>query len=771
MIDQWRISRRLLLGGTAAFAACPTFASSSNISAPQPFFENVRRALKALEDAGQPVSAVDTATIEALAAQADRQAIIAAQAILDRYTLVQLTFDSGGIGSAALGGAERVLVEQGWRSFLIRIGGANDTERVLSVFLRPITRHSQGENKASVGDLNKAPGIEKAWLYYELADATPLSRIGTQYRVVDLLSRDRGKRSAKFAFEGSNAPFGFFSSPALEFDCLPAREVNLSIKDSDGIGCMASLVIKDPRGRIYPAQVRRIAPDFSFQPQIYRADGENLRLPDGEYDVSDWRGPEYIRQSQRVRISGDGQTVAINLRRWVDPAKWGWYSGDVHIHVVGCSHYVAPTEGVTPETMIRHVRGEGLAVGSALNWGPSWYYQKQFFSGSTLSPDATLEHPELQAANNQTLRPKPTPKDKESLLRYDVEVSGFPSSSSGHLILLQLKEQDYPGTKAIEDWPSYTLPILEWAKRQGAIVGYAHCSMGMQTASSVIPNYEIPPFDSIGTNAAIVDITHDACDFLSGCQGQPASELNAWYHLLNCGFRLAMVGETDWPCIHDDRVGMGRTYVKLDQRPTDDPGFAEWLNGIRSGRLYCGDGRSHFLEFAVNGRRQGTGDLGLRGPGAVTVTATIAARIEEEPITDIRTARNVHPAWHLEYARLGTSRAVPIELVVNGQPRERIEFVADGKPRQVSFKTRIDRSSWLALRILPSGHTYPIFVSVADKPIRASRRSAEWLRQCVDALWQEKHRLIRESERAAAAEAYDHARRRYDRIIAESDLQ
>ena len=74
------------------------------------------------------------------------------------------------------------------------------------------------------------------------------------------------------------------------------------------------------------------------------------------------------------------------------------------------------------------------------------------------------------------------------------------------------------------------------------------------------------------------------------------------------------------------------------------------------------------------------------------------------------------------------------------------------------------------MRVLGSGHTYPVLVTVAGKPIRASRRSGEWLRKCVDVLWNERHRLIRESERPAAAEAYDHARRTYDRIIAESEI-
>src|SRR5262249_38119286 len=158
------------------------------------------------------------------------------------------------------------------------------------------------------------------------------------------------------------------------------------------------------------------------------------------------------------------------------------------------------------------------------SWGPSWYYQKQFFSGRAISPPATLEHPQLQAANNASLQPQATPEDSESLLRYDVEVSGFPSSHCGHLVLLRLKEQDYPGTKIIQDWPSWTLPIHKWAREQGAVSGVAHCGSGMVVDSTALPNYEIPPMDGIGTQEAIVDVTHGVVDFLSGCDTFPVAE-------------------------------------------------------------------------------------------------------------------------------------------------------------------------------------------------------------------------------------------------------
>jgi hypothetical protein len=769
------------VGGISGAWLCPAWAVEFEEIAPQPFFASVMRAIAALTEGGQPIAKVDADRLAELAAQDDAEAVAGADTILGKYTLATVMLDKEGMGQATLGGADRTLIEQGWRSFLIRVENPHGvTDRFDVSGGGGAGRMSQPnlEEKAGLRDtLFKAPLIEKLWLTAQIQASQPLSSALVEYKVVDFFSRDRGRRQGTLGFGAGTvevngrsfdrAAWSAWRNPlVLDVTARPTEDVTLSLLDSDGIGCMASLIIKDRLEHVYPPQVMRLAPDMFFHPHIYRADGETVRLPDGDYVVTSWRGPEYLRKEEAVRVSGENRRIAVKLERWIDPAEWGWYSGDTHIHAAGCAHYMHPTEGVTPETMIRHVRGEGLAIGDVLTWGPAWYHQKQFFTGSAISPDAKLEYPDLQAANNASFETRPTPKDHESLLRYDIEVSQFPSSLSGHLILLRIKEQDYPGTKAIEDWPSWNLPILQWGREQGAVVGLAHCGLGMAVSSNEIPNYEVPPFDSIGTNEAIVDVTHDACDFLSGCEFEPAQELNAWYHMLNCGLRLTMVGETDYPCITGERPGVGRSYVQLDRRPTDDAGYNAWVEGIRSGRLYCGDGRSHFLEVAVNGRTMGE-TVALERAGSITVDATIAARLEPSPTDETRA---ITAGWHLERARIGESRTVPLELVVNGQPVEQVEFLADGKPRPVRFKTPVERSSWVALRILPSGHTHPVFVVVEDKPIRASRRSAEWLRKCVDALWTEKHRLMRESERPIAAEAYDHARRTYERIMAESEL-
>jgi hypothetical protein len=343
--------------------------------------------------------------------------------------------------------------------------------------------------------------------------------------------------------------------------------------------------------------------------------------------------------------------------------------------------------------MMRHVLGEDLNVGCVLSWGPCWYFQKQFFEGK-VSP---LSQPRY-------------------LMRYDVEVSGFPSSHAGHLCLLRLSEDDYPNCKRIEQWPSWDLPVLKWGKGQGAVVGFSHSGWGLQVKSTELPNYEMPRFDGIGANEYVVDVAHDACDFISAVDTPSVWELNVWYHTLNCGYRTRVSGETDFPCIYGERVGLGRSYVKLagvkEGQPLD---YDQWVYGVRDGRSYVGDGLSHLFDFTVDGL--GVGEKGEAGAPSVLaakagqplkVTVKAAALLEESPRNDIRSTPLDQPHyWHVERARVGDTRKVPVELIVNGKPAGRQEVEADGSVHELTFDFTPTQSSWVALRILPSSHTTP----------------------------------------------------------------
>jgi hypothetical protein len=455
-------------------------------------------------------------------------------------------------------------------------------------------------------------------------------------------------------------------------------------------------------------------------------------------------------------------------------------SGDHHIHAAGCAHYTNPTEGVHAPDMMRHCLGEDLKVGANLTWGPCFDYQKQFFTGAD---DKVSTFPYI--------------------LRYDIEVSGFGSHQSGHLCLLQLKDQMYPGGDSSKHWPTLGLNTLRWAKKQGALVGPAHSGWGLQpvapgsaesansknsgdvrTVADTLPNYVVPPFNGIGANEYIVDVTHlvpgpdgklvPAVDFLSLVDTPYLWELNIWYHTLNVGFRTRVSGETDFPCIYGERVGLGRSYVKLPPLWT----YEDWCEGIRAGRNYVGDGKSHLMDFKASaGPRtivmgEDGSELRLTSPGKIQTTARVAARLNPEPAPEIsRRPVNAKPYWDIERARIGASREVAVELIVNGYPVAKKNIPADGRLQDVAFDVTIERSSWIAMRILPSAHTNPIFVVVGDQPIRASRRSAEWCLAGVDRCWSQKERFIKPAELQDVRDAYAHARTVYRQRLAESTVE
>src|SRR5439155_8968836 len=96
---------------------------------------------------------------------------------------------------------------------------------------------------------------------------------------------------------------GFRSEVDVLFNCLPAQEVTLSVRDEKGQSTTAAFVIRDQSGRVYPSQAKRLAPDFAFHPQVYRADGQTIKLPDGDYTVEFSRGPESLVQKQTLKVA------------------------------------------------------------------------------------------------------------------------------------------------------------------------------------------------------------------------------------------------------------------------------------------------------------------------------------------------------------------------------------------------------------------------------------------------------------------------------------
>lgn len=755
-----------LFGGLLAHAAPPVVPDVPL----QPMAAQVRRLMEALDFLGAPLPEADQSALRAALGKADRQTADIIQGILDKHCLLGVNISPESRVRLDVGQAKRSLVAGGWRTFLLKVHNeAGVTANLVAVSPNAKSSFEGGWfNSPSDRYFRKTDGKgyitgsdPDLWLDLQLFEGQlmpkELSGLALEYRILQLYSRDEGKREAKLLVNVGQGTqdLGFRNEANLLFTSIPALEVTLGVLDESGQPATASFVIRDRQGHVYPSQSKRLAPDFAFHPQIYRHNGETIRLPEGDYTVEFSRGPESIVARKQIQVSTSQRRFDFKVERWIDPAEMGWWSGDHHIHAAGCAHYTKPTEGVHAPDMLRHCQGEDLKIGANLTWGPCFDYQKQFFTGAI---DKVSQYPYL--------------------LRYDVEVSGFGSHESGHLCLLRLRQQMYPGGDSKNHWPTLGLNTLRWAKAQGALVGPAHSGWGLGAGTAELPNYVVPPYDGIGANEYIVDVTHHlpgpdgkmlpAVDFLSTVDTPYPWELNIWYHTLNAGFRTRISGETDFPCIYGEKVGLGRSYVKL----TGKLDYENWCEGIRAGHNYVSDGRSHLFDFRVNDAVMGENgsELNLAAPGEVSVTARVAARLDERPNPAVqKRSPEEKPYWDIERARIGSSREVPVEIVVNGYPVGKTNLVADGKIRDLRLRIPIAQSSWVALRILGSSHTNPIFVTVAEKPIRASKRSVDWCLKGVDRCWSQKQRFIRADEMDAAKSVYAHAREVYRQILAETE--
>jgi hypothetical protein len=359
------VDRRGLIAGGAAVSALALAPNHLLAQTPldpafaQPLLAQARRVIAALSQLGEPVAAADLAVIDRLETAGDLAGAAAAAAkLFDARTLLVVTVSPEARVSVVQGAAPPLLTQNGWRLFLVRIDNAALVPGRLDITspeALPINnRYPDGHHHAAPeGGEDRSPvtagAMAQRWLDIDVNNAPPLPAaldpLPVDWRVIGLYARDAGRRSARlYANIGvGTGDLGSRGYASIIFNALPAQTVSLSIRDHDGAPVTASLLIRDAQGHIYPAQTKRVLPDLYFQQRIYRADGQTLTLPPGEYSVETARGPEYIIQrTMRPVFNGRPSAWDIRLTRWIDPRKHGYYSGDHHIHASGCSHYQVP---------------------------------------------------------------------------------------------------------------------------------------------------------------------------------------------------------------------------------------------------------------------------------------------------------------------------------------------------------------------------------------------------------------------------------------------
>jgi hypothetical protein len=398
------------------------------------------------------------------------------------------------------------------------------------------------------------------------------------------------------------------------------------------------------------------------------------------------------------------------------PEPSGWFAGDAHVH---CDCGVAGGLTVTPEQVFAAMQTNQLAVVSLLA-----------DTGNGEVRDATRDLPKINGQDFALSTPR-------QILHWDAEWHFDPRGVTfdekvigGHLILLGLEH----GERAFAE---YTYPIIQRARQQKAVVGLAH----MQYLPDGIPQ----DLDCCAPLEYPVETALGSIDFLMEDVNGSESAIQAYYRLLNCGFRPGFAAATDFPCNAHQPIGTQLTYVHTANGTLS---YRGWIDGIAAGRTVVSrNAHREFLDLKVNGKAGPGDELSLDAKGSVKVDARWSAVAPLEG---------------------------RIELVRNG-----VVVAARDASARADLHARVDfnGSGWIAARRMDAHghqlHTGAVFVIVNKAPVRASATDADFFVRFID-------NLIRQTsaggawssffthDREAAQARYRQAKSVYERIAAEA---
>ncbi|HYI93632.1 MAG TPA: DUF4082 domain-containing protein [Bryobacteraceae bacterium] len=368
------------------------------------------------------------------------------------------------------------------------------------------------------------------------------------------------------------------------------------------------------------------------------------------------------------------------------PEPTNWFSGDIHVHT-NC--------GGSPEALnsiLNRMAPQNLSVISLL---------ADMGNGEVQNPATDLPLVNGQDAS-VSIPGRIVHWDTE--WHWDAIYTQYAHQAlGGHILALGL-------TQAQQVWEESTSKIFDWAHQRNAVAGFAH----MQYLDGSIPQsltcctpIEYPVEVALGSADFI---SEDVDDSGSSFPMNPDQFIQAYYKLLNTGFRPGFAAGTDYPCNAGRDLGSLLTYVQV---PSGQLTYQNWINGIKNGRTVVSrNGHREFLDLKVNGNSTPGDEIQLPATGSLPVTVQ----------------------WTATQNFTGT-----IELVNNGVVvASQLASVTSGTPVTLTTTVNFPKSGWLAARRMGADghqvHTAAVFVIVNNAPIRTSVADANYFIQWMDNL-------------------------------------
>jgi cysteine-rich repeat protein len=389
----------------------------------------------------------------------------------------------------------------------------------------------------------------------------------------------------------------------------------------------------------------------------------------------------------------DGCLVSCYL-----PARF--VSSDPHVHSQGC---LAPP--TPPSQLMQVLAAQGIELGAALVWGDGYEADRPLFTGA--------DHP-VSAAGR--------------VIHYDLEVSAFAADRTGHLVILGLRDLAFSGDPFRS--PKSGLSIPPWAKAQGerVVVGMSHGQFWPPSG------FRSPPVVCCMPWEFPIQAARGGVSFLvterrgEGPPIDPGTFL-LWRTLMNSGFRIALMGSSDYPCVHRE---IDETTPRSDVIVSGPVTYDGWLEGIRRGRTVVTLDARHRLNLRLNGAPLGS---------------EVAARAGDVLLLSVESQ---------------APEPTSVEILINGNPATSIVLPA-GK-QVATVRLGLPASAWISARTMRAA-TSAIYVVVDGRPIRASAADTCYLMKYVDHLsgLVSSGQIPLDEDRSSALEAYGAARAEFEK--------
>ncbi len=464
-------------------------------------------------------------------------------------------------------------------------------------------------------------------------------------------------------------------------ECIPCR---IYIQGEDGTWHFPNSA--SPGGSAIPYKVQRGPNSFEYHTTL-SAHPFTVDLKPGTYTFRVERGKEYFTETTEIDLLSNSSERTFQLKRWIDMADRGWFSGDTHVH---------RTLEDLPNVMMAEDVNVGLPL---LYWVTEAFTPPAQGRGSVRKK---IEAEVISLDSTHVIYPLNT--------EYEIFTVDGKGHTLGAFFILNHKSIFEKGVPPVK-------PIAEKADKEGALLEldkHAWPWSMMLVPVMDIDLYELANNHLWQTQFGFPQFGESPADYMNVETDENGLTEWGWidygfknyYALLNTGFRIRPTAGTA-NGVHPVPLGFGRVYVYLDNGFDYD----KWMEGLDAGRSFVTTGPMLFVE--VNGEK----------PGHLFKQETA------DP-----------PRFHLSGSAVSAHPLDRIEIVLDGMIIESLQPENRENEKgafENSFETEfaVYTSSWAAVRCFeerPDGrirfaHTAPFHVELPGHPARARRPEVEYL--------------------------------------------